>query len=150
MSPRGDEQASSSHVQQEAEVWILEALAAQEGLRGLGRADRRLDLDDRTQVEVDGCTPDRSVLVEAYARQGELKGAQLKKISQDVLKLALIKRDPRWADARVIIAFTSQEAHDSVTGWLRHAAEVFGVELLVVEDIPDRLRERIRAAQQRQ
>jgi hypothetical protein len=35
-------------------------------------------------VAVDARSPDNSVFVEAYARQSSLKGAQLKKIGQDI------------------------------------------------------------------
>ena len=83
-------------------------------------------------VMVDGATADRTVVVEAYARQGLLKGAQPKKVAQDILKLALIKRETNYASAHAIIAFGSTEAHDSIAGWLRRAAESFGVELRVV------------------
>jgi hypothetical protein len=76
---------------------------------------------------VDAATADRSTVVEAYARQGKLKGAQLKKIAQDILKLALLKRQPGHERTETIIAFASQEAHDSISGWLQEAAAEFGV-----------------------
>ena len=78
-----------------------------------------------------------------------MKGAQVKKISQDVLKLALLKRDARLQHSRALVAFASEEAHASITGWIRSAAEQFGVELLVV-DIPESLRDEIVSAQARQ
>jgi hypothetical protein len=80
-----------------------------------------------TDIEVDAATADRSTVVEAYARQGKLKGAQLKKIAQDILKLALLKRQPGHERTETIIAFASQEAHDSISGWLQEAAAEFGV-----------------------
>jgi hypothetical protein len=89
------------------------------------------------------------VVVEAYARQGRLKGAQPKKIAQDILKLALFKRVPGREGTRAVIAFASPEAHRSITGWLQHAADSFGVEFVVVE-ITDQTRTAIRAAQDRQ
>src|SRR5699024_7253971 len=100
-------------------------------------------------VQLDAGSDDESILVEAYARQGKLKGAQIKKISQGILKLALLKRDPRMSDSRAIAVFASEEARDSITGWIRSAAEQFGIELLVV-DIPNTLRDEIKAAQARQ
>ncbi len=86
--------------------------------------------------------------MEAYARQGRLKGAQLKKIGQDILKLSLIRRTC-GTEVRTVIVLASPEAEQSIRGWLRYAADVFGVELLVVE-IEEVWRERIRAAQAKQ
>lgn len=140
--------SSDSAVQRQAEVDIVTALAADQGLK-LSSKPRRVTLRGDVWVEVDARSDDGSVFVEAYARQGELKGAQLKKIGQDILKLALLKREADHRGARAIIAFASQEACDSVRGWLRRAAEEFGVEFHVVAIGAD-LRERILAAQRRQ
>lgn len=100
-------------------------------------------------IEVDARSEDGHLFVEAYARQGALRGAQLKKIGQDILKLALLRHQAAHARARFVIVFASSEARDSVRGWLRYAAEQFGVELRVVA-LPDGMREQILAAQQRQ
>lgn len=142
------EHPSSSLTQLRAEKEIVEALA------------RRLDVDlrlrpgkvtvaDGVAIEVDAASADFSVVVEAYARQGRLKGAQPKKIAQDILKLALFKRIPGREATRAVIAFASPEARKSVTGWLQHAADSFGVELVVVE-VTDQTRAAIQAAQDRQ
>jgi hypothetical protein len=142
------EHLSSSRVQRDAEVQILESLARRDGFSGLTRA-QPIHIAAGVRVEVDGATPGENVLVEVYARQGSLKGAQLKKIAQDILKLALVRTEPGRESTRAVIAFASQEAHDSISGWLRQAAITFGVELTVVE-IPEELRDRIRHAQDRQ
>jgi len=146
-SPEG-EHLSSSRVQRDAEAEILASLARRAGFSGLAYAGP-IQIAGGVRVEVDGATPGAGVLVEAYARQGSLKGAQLKKIAQDILKLALVKTEPGRETTRTVIAFASQDAHDSITGWLNQAARTFGVELTVVE-IPEELRDRIRRAQDRQ
>jgi hypothetical protein len=143
-----DPELSDSAVQRRAEADIIAALAAMEGLRFI-EGPSRIALTGDVWVEVDARTEDGSVFVEAYARQGSLKGAQLKKIGQDVLKLALLKREADYANARAIIAFASDEARDSVRGWLRRAAESFDVELRVVSISSD-LRAEILSAQSRQ
>jgi hypothetical protein len=135
-------------VQRDAEGEILASLGERDGFGGLAPA-RPIQVSQGVWIEVDGATPGETVLVEAYARQGSLKGAQTKKIAQDILKLALVKRDPDRAATRTVIAFASQDAYKSITGWLRQAAVTFGVELTVVE-IPGELRDRIRRAQDRQ
>lgn len=76
-------------------------------------------------------------------------GAQLKKIATDVLKLALLREEPGFEGVRPIVVFASQEARSSVTGWVNHAADVFGVELRVV-DIAPQLRAELLATQERQ
>lgn len=108
-----------------------------------------ISLAGGVRIEVDAATRDASVVVEAYARQGRLKSAQLKKIAQDILKLALLKREPGRQSTAAIIVFASQEARDSVSGWVGQAADSFDVTLKVV-DIPENLREQIRLAQSRQ
>ena len=143
-----DPELSDSAVQRRAEADIIAALAAEESLSFIERPGR-VALTGDVWIEVDARTADGSVFVEAYARQGSLKGAQLKKIGQDVLKLALLKREAEYANARAIIAFASDEARDSVRGWLRRAAESFDVELKVVSISSD-LRAEILSAQGRQ
>lgn len=127
---------------------IIHALADLLGMPGSLRP-KTLPTPGGSFVQLDACSEDNGVLVEAYARQGRLKGAQIKKISQDILKLALLRRDDARSSSRAIIVFASEEAEASITGWVRSAAREFGVELLVV-DIPEDVRNEIRAAQARQ
>ena len=142
------EHPSSSAVQTKAERKIVCALARKCGIE-LVHQPEKIPLGGGVHVEVDGATPNLSVVVEAYARQGKLKGAQLKKISQDILKLALLKREPGRERTRTVIAFASQEARVSISGWIQQAAVAFGIELIVVE-ISEQLRAEIRTAQHRQ
>ncbi|WP_353952524.1 hypothetical protein V6K52_03505 [Knoellia sp. S7-12] len=143
-----NEHLSDSAVQRNAESAIVEALAAQLGCKGELKP-KRVSVLGGSYVQLDACSDDERILVEAYARQGKLKGAQIKKISQDILKLALLKRDPGLSDSRAIAVFASEEARDSIKGWIRSAAEQFGIELVVVE-IPEALRDEIMVAQARQ
>lgn len=68
------EHLSSSAVQTEAEEEIVCALARKCGVE-LIHQPGKIPLGGGVYVEVDGATPDLSVVVEAYARQGKLKGA---------------------------------------------------------------------------
>ena len=140
--------ASDATVQAEAETVIVDAFAADQQL-ALEHRPPRLPVGEGAWVEVDARGDDPPVFVEAYARQGTLKGAQLKKVAQDILKLALLRRRAEHAQARAVIVFASAEAEASVTGWLRQAAHTFDVDLCVV-DIPEQIRQRILAAQERQ
>lgn len=145
--PEDASHQSDSQPQRQAEEEIVAGLAASLGV--VLAKPKRIALSGGVFVEVDAATSDMSVVVEAYARQGRLKGAQPKKIAQDVLKLALLKREPGREGTRTIIAFASHEARDSISGWLARAAAEFGVELCVV-DISEESRIRILNAQRRQ
>ncbi|GAB3032798.1 hypothetical protein GCM10011376_26020 [Nocardioides flavus (ex Wang et al. 2016)] len=138
---------SDSAVQRDAERAIIDALAAQLGVVLVGGG--ALSLSGGVRIQLDARSEDGKFAVEAYARQGTLKGGQLKKIAQDVLKLALLRREPNHADVRPIIVFASEEARSSITGWVKRAADVFGVELHVVDIAPE-LREEILATQEAQ
>jgi hypothetical protein len=142
------ERLSNSVVQSKAAGEIIAALNRQLGI-ALSPRPCWIRLTTGAYVEVDAATADEKVVAEAYARQGRLKGAQPKKIAQDILKLALLKREAGREETQTIIALASVEALDSISGWLRDAAHAFEVELRVVE-IPDELRAKIRAAQARQ
>lgn len=141
---------SNSAVQSAAEAEIVSAAAKALGVELVReRGVISLCVGDRAHVEVDASTRDHSTVVEAYARQGQLKGAQLKKIAQDILKLALLRQHRAPAQTQAVIAFASAEARQSIGGWLLEAAQRFGITLIVV-DIPPELRKSILDAQGRQ
>ena len=91
----------NSAVQVAAESEILAAVESTLGVSSLRPAS--VDLADGVAIKVDGCDEARSMFVEAYARQGALKGAQPKKVAQDILKLSLVRETyPRCpADHRI-------------------------------------------------
>lgn len=137
--------AGNSAVQVAAESQILAAVESTMGVTSL--LPHSVALADGVAIKVDGCDGGKSTFVEAYARQGALKGAQLKKVAQDILKLSLVRE--KYPHARLIIAFASAEACNSIRGWVLHAARVHRIELLAV-DIPEATRQAILAAQERQ
>ena len=101
-------------------------------------------------VQPDGIDPKNKVVVEAYARIGELKGAQLNKVKADILKLAYIdkKLGSGW---RKIRCFGSAEAAAFLLGssWAAEAARIFGVEVHV-EPLSNEQATLVKAAQTRQ
>jgi len=86
-------------------------------------------------------------LVEVFARVGKLRGAQLHKVSTDVLKLLAIRESK--PESTLILAFADQEAANSIVGWRATVLEHNQIER-VVADLPPGEREAIRAAQRRQ
>lgn len=135
---------SDSAEQQEAESFILASVADRLSLNFDKDADLGLG------VKPDGIDLHKKVVVEAYARVGQLKGAQLHKVKSDLLKLAYIdkKLGSGW---RKIMCFGSQEAASFLLGssWAAEAARSFGIEIFV-EPLPREQEEYVLAAQERQ
>lgn len=97
---------SDSAVQRDAERAIVDALAAELGVVLVPAGT--LSLSGGVRIQLDARSEDGKFAIEAYARQGTLKGGQLKKIAQDVLKLALLRQEPDHVDVRPIIVFASE------------------------------------------
>jgi hypothetical protein len=137
---------SDSLEQRTAEPVILAGVAK---MVGVELTPRSLRLDGGARVEVDGVAPDESVLVEIFAHQGRLKGAQFHKVARDAFKLITLGRS-RPA-SKLIIAFGDRDAAACVTGasWLAEALSSWGIEVLVVE-LDDAVRAGLRDAQVRQ
>lgn len=112
-------------------------------------APASLTLAGGARVDVDGVAPDGSVLVEAFAHQGRMRGSQPKKVAQDALKLITLRRE--HPDARLVLAFADPLAAASVTGkgWLAEALASWEIEIVVV-DLEDDVRTGLNAAQVRQ
>lgn len=135
--------ASDSAVQQRAEAVIRDLLAAQ---LGVPLEPKRLKLEGGSTVHVDAAARDDSVIAEIFARQGQLKGGQQKKVAIDTLKLITLRRVHQ--DARLVLAFADEEAAHYATcgGWVAQALREWNVEVFIL-DIPTDLRDEIRAAQ---
>ncbi len=136
--------ASDSAVQREAETKIVDGVAKRIGVR---LAKRSVELPGGASAEVDGVSEDYSVFVEAFARQGAMKGGQKRKVALDTLKLITLRR--QHAGARAILAFCDRGAADSLTGWAAEAVRMWDVEVAVVS-IPQTLRRRLLETQARQ
>lgn len=112
--------------------------------------DKNAKLPINVGVNPDAIDPINKIVVEVYARVGEVRGAQLHKIKGDILKLALIEKrlGTGW---RKIMCFASNEAAKYVQGksWVAEAAKEFGVEIFIVE-LPEEKKENIISAQKRQ
>ncbi len=135
---------SSSTVQQEVEATVLRALG--EKLGSPLSQGHRVELGG-SHMQPDGMTEDGSVVVEAFAHVGTLKGGQRHKVSTDALKLLAIRE--LHPDARLILAFVDEKAVGSVSGWKAETLRRNGIELLVVE-LDEADRALIEAAQAKQ
>lgn len=137
---------SDSSEQQTAEAYMLKSLEEVLELN----FDHNAVLPIEVGVKPDAIDPVNKVVVEIYARVGEVKGGQRKKIKGDILKLALIGKNlgEGW---RKILCFASDEAAKYVQGksWVAEAARVFEVEIHVTP-LPSEQENKVIAAQRRQ
>ena len=137
---------SDSSEQQTAEEYMLMSLQEELGIEFDSEAVLPVDIG----VKLDAIDPISKVVVEAYARVGKVKGAQLNKIKGDILKLALIEKKlgSGW---RKIMCFASDEAAKYVQGnsWVAKAAREFDIEIHVVY-LPDEQKNNVITAQKRQ
>lgn len=135
---------SDSTEQQAAESFILAAVAKRLSLEFDESASLGIG------VKPDGIDPRNKVVVEAYARVGPLKGAQLHKVKGDLLKLAYIEKK-LGAGWRKLMCFGCHEAASFLLGasWAAEAARSFGIEV-IVEPLPQEQAQSVMAAQERQ
>ena len=137
---------SDSSEQQTAEAYMLKSLEQVLGLHFDPGAVLPIDVG----VKPDAIDPINKVVVEVYARVGEVKGGQLQKIKGDILKLALIGKNlgKGW---RKILCFASDEAAKYIQGesWVAEAAREFEVEVHVMP-LTSEQESKVIAAQRRQ
>jgi hypothetical protein len=117
----------TARVHQAAERLIIEHLS---GLLGTRLEPKQLALPGGSKINVDGVSVDETVLVEAFAHQGSLKGGQKQKIAVDAFKLVTLAagREPK---PRLILALADDAAKAGVGGWLAEALESWNVEVVV-------------------
>jgi len=141
------ESSGESSTQIAAEAVLVAELGR---LLGIPLVPRRVHLSDGSFVDVDAYSDEPLVLAEVWAHQGPPKSAQRNKVLGDALKLQHVAADLN-RPSRLILCFADQAAAAPFSGatWYAGAIRRFGVEIVVV-DLPDSWRERIRDAQRLQ
>ena len=135
---------SDSHVQRRAELdmisWLNEEL-------GCVLGPERIELAQKSWVEVDGICRNPLVVCEAWAHQGPPKAAQKMKVMNDAMKLLVVRR-ALGSHARAILLFADEEAADHFRGnsWHATALQDFDLEVVVAK-IPQGLKQDLKAAQ---
>ena len=134
---------SDSAIQRRAEAIIRDRLAER---IGVPLAARTIKLAAGAPVQVDAASPDGKVLAEIFARQGELKGGQQKKVAIDTLKLITVRAE--HPDTRLVLCFADKAAAAYALGggWVAQALRTWNVDVEVIE-ISAELRAEITAAQ---
>jgi hypothetical protein len=137
---------SDSSEQQTAEKHMLMSLEKKLGIS----FDAQASLPVNIGVQPDAIDTSNKIIVEAYARIGKLKGAQLHKVKGDILKLVLIdkKLGGEW---RKILCFASEEAAQYALGksWVAEAAREFKIEVHIIH-LTEELKNNVISAQKRQ
>lgn len=120
-----------SQAQRGAETEILKALSGQ---LGVVLETGSWDIGGAL-VSLDGVDEQRTHCVEIYACIGTLKGAQLKKVATDVLKLLLVKESVPIGGLSplCVLVFASEAAEGSVRGWVREAIRTHDTQVRVIE-----------------
>jgi len=139
--------ASDSLAQRDVEPLIIAAIAEHVGAP---LAPARIEFEDGVRVELDGASEDRTVLVEAYAHVGALRGGQPKKLATDAFKLLWAGR--KLEATRLVIAVIDVEVEQYLMRpkvWLTAALRDSGVEGVKVA-IDGEAHARVEAAQRLQ
>lgn len=138
---------SDSTVQVEAEETIRRCFFEEKNVV----VEPRTILLNGSKVFVDGVCDEPRWLAEIYAHVGKLRGAQPKKIAQDILKLVTIRAAvPDWTESKLTILFADNDAMQCVaSSWLGTSATLHGVELYAVT-LPESVKNSILEAQSRQ
>lgn len=139
---------ANSAEQRKAEPIMLAQLSADLGVE-LRAA--RLSSPSGAVIDVDGVSPDRSVLAECWAHQGPAKVAQKWKLVNDAAKLqwAASWLDPRPQKLFLCVSDEAAVAHLRGKSWQRQAIESMGVEIRVIE-LPEHVAAEVAEAQRRQ
>lgn len=121
---------SDSLAQRDAESLMIAAVAA-----SLGVELHPTVISDRdAKVQIDGATSDLTVLVEAYAHIGPLRGAQPKKLATDAFKLSWI--GPRVGATTLVLAVLDHAAANYLRrpkAWLTSAIADAGITVVLVD-----------------
>jgi hypothetical protein len=136
-----------SREQRECEGLILTLLGEE---LGISLTKGKISLRNGSTVEVDGCSPDRSVLCEVWAHQGAPKSAQKAKVMTDAAKL-FVAGQALGGSMKKFVVLADAATADWFQGrsWMAEALRVMGVGIKVV-NLPEEQRSLLREAQKRQ
>lgn len=122
---------SDSRAQRDAERVILAALSDR---LGVPLAKTSIATANGGRVEIDGASPDLSVLVEIFAHQGKVLSGQGRKLAQDILKLTWIRQQASASRILLAIADPVVELYlGRPKAWLTQAIIDLGVEVVRIE-----------------
>lgn len=109
---------------------------------------KKLKIDKKTFIEIDGYLEKPRTFVEIWARIGAPKSAQKQKIDSDILKILFAEKV--FGSAEKVLLFVDEAAMQPFSKkskrWIAKAIQHFGFQLKLVE-IPPKLRNKIKKSQ---
>lgn len=100
------------------------------------------------EYPLDGVNSTGSRMVEINAHVGKLENVDLPKVTEDILRFAAIKAQAGRQRSNCDIYFVDEKARDSITGWIKEAADELGIGLEVVDGFPEKLLKKLTKAQE--
>ncbi len=142
---KGKKQAATlAEIQLKAVEKAIEILRESPGYKSLER--KTVDFGEY-EYPLDGVNSTGSRMVEINAHVGRMESVDLPKVTEDILRFAAIRSQPGREKARCEIFFVDEKARDSISGWIKAAADELGVGLEVVEGFPEKLHQKLVKAQ---
>lgn len=143
-----DTSKSSSHEQQNAEVYI-----ASEAEKWLGcpvERNARVVLSDGVHIEPDLYSEKDRVICEIFAHMGALEVGQQHKISQDILKMLLLEKSKSIEYRKVIVVADDKvEKYLAGKSFIAESIRQFGIEIKRI-NLSNEMYDNISEAQKRQ
>lgn len=123
-----DTSKSSSHEQQNAEVYI--ASMVEEWLGCSVERNAKVVLSDGVHIEPDLYSEKDRVICEIFAHIGSLKDGQQHKISQDILKMLLLEKSKNTTYRKIIVVADDKvEKYLNGKSFIAESIRQFGVEI---------------------
>lgn len=143
-----DTSKSSSHEQQNAEVYI--ASVVEEWLGCSVARNTKVVLADGVHIEPDLYSEKDKIICEIFAHIGSLKVGQQHKISQDILKMLLLEKSKSVTYRKVIVVADDKvEKYLNGKSFIAESIRQFGIEIKRI-NLSDELYNTISNAQARQ
>ena len=143
-----DTSKSSSHEQQDAEIYI--ASIVEEWLECQVVRNAKVSLSDGVHIEPDLYSEKDKIICEIYAHIGTLKVGQQHKISQDILKMLLLEKSKDSTYRKVIVVIDDKvDKFLNGKSFIAESIRQFGIEVKRI-DLPQWLYDTISNAQVRQ
>ncbi len=143
-----DTSKSSSHEQQNAEVYIASII--EEWLACSVERNAKVVISDGVHIEPDLYSEKNRIICEIYSHIGSLKGGQPHKISQDILKMLLLEKS-KGVEYRKVIVVADDKVEKYLNGksFIAESIRQFGIEIKRV-NLSGEMYENISEAQKRQ
>lgn len=123
-----DTSKSSSHEQQNAEVYI--ASVVEEWLGCPVERNAKVVLSDGVHIEPDLYSEKDKIICEIFAHIGSLKGGQQHKISQGILKMLLLEKSMSATYRKVIVVADDKvEKYLNGKSFIAESIRQFGIEI---------------------